>query len=98
MLVKIVKAYRDIVTVCDSELIGKRFEEGEFQLDVKEGFFGGDKVSEEKAISIMKEMINEDATFNIVGPKSVKAALKAEIISEEGVKKIQGVPFALILL
>lgn len=98
MLVKIVKAYRDIVTVCDSNLIGKKFEEGNLQLDLKEDFFKGDELSEEKAIKVMKDMVNEDATFNIVGPESVKAALNAEIISEEGVKKIQGVPFALILL
>ena len=46
----------------------------------------------------MQKMQKEDATFNIVGNKSIKAALKAGIISEEGIKKIQGVQFALVLL
>ena len=98
MFVKIHKTYRDVVAICDSELIGKVFYEGNFQLDVKENFFKGDEVSEEKMIEIMKKMSAEDAIFNIVGEKSVNAGLKAEIISEDGIKKIQGVPFALVLM
>jgi len=98
MLLKIHKTYRDVVAICDSNLIGKRFEEGKFQLDIKESFFKGEKVSEEQAIQIIKKMSIEDATFNIVGEKSVSTALKAGIISEDGIKKIQGVPFALVLI
>ncbi len=98
MFVKIIKSYRDIVAVCDSGLIGKKFEEGEFQLDVKENFFKGEKASEEEAIKIMEDMAKEDAIFNIVGEKSVMAAMKAGIISEEGIKKIQGTPFAMVLM
>jgi len=98
MLVRIIKSYRDIVAICDSELLGKRFEQGKFQLDVKESFFKGDKTDEEKVIEIMKDMEKEDSTFNIVGKKSVNAALKAGIIKQEGIGKIQGIPFALVLV
>ncbi len=98
MYIKIIKAYRDIVAVCDMELLGKKFEDKEFQLDIKESFFKGEETSEEKAIEVMKDMSKEDATFNIVGNKSVAAALKAGIISEEGIKEIQGVPFAMVLM
>lgn len=98
MLVRIIKSYRDIVAICDSELLGKRFEQGKFQLDVKESFFKGDKTDEEKVIEIMKDMEKEDSTFNIIGKKSVNAALKAGIIKKQGIKKIQGIPFALILV
>ena len=98
MFLRIIKTYRDVVAVCDEDLLGKKFEEGKFQLDVKENFFKGEKTSEEKAIEIMQNMLKEDATFNIVGEKSVKAALKAGVISEEGIKKIQDIPFALVLM
>lgn len=98
MFVKIIKAYRDTVAICDSDLLGKKFEEEKFQLDIKESFFGGDEISGEKLIEIMKKMSEEDATFNIVGEKSIKIALKAGIISQAGIKKIQGIPFALVLL
>lgn len=98
MLVKIIHSYRDTVVVCDSDLIGKKFEEGKFQLNIKESFFLGKEVNEEQAIKVMWSMSKEDATFNIVGKDSIKAALKAEIIKEEGVREIQGIPFALVLL
>ena len=98
MFVNIIKSYRDIVAVCDSELIGKKFEQDKFLLDVKEGFFKGEETSEEKTIEIMKHMAKEDATFNIIGKKSIDAALKAGIISEEGVSEIQGIRFAMILM
>jgi len=98
MLVKVAKSYRDIIAICDSDLIGKRFEEGKFQLDVKESFFNGEETSPEKTIEILQNMSKEDATFNIIGKESIDTALKAGIISEQGIKKIQGIPFALVLL
>lgn len=98
IFVKIHKSYRDIVAVCDSNLIGKRFEQGRFQLDVKESFFKGEKFSEKEIIKIMQDMLNEDAIFNIVGEASVNAGLKAGIISQKGIKKIQGVQFAMVLM
>jgi len=98
MLVKVIRAQRDIVTVCDSDLLGKKFEQGKFQLDLTGTFFKGEEMSEKQTIQIMKNMSNEDATFNIVGQKSINTAVKAKIISEKGIKKIQGVPFALVLL
>jgi hypothetical protein len=98
MFVRIIKSYRDIVAICDSELIGKKFEEGELQLDIKESFFKGEEISEVEAIKIIQEMSKEDATFNIVGEKSVNTALRVGIISKEGIKKIQGIPFALTLM
>ena len=98
MLVKIHRSYRNLVAICDFALLGKRFEEGKFQLDLKESFFGGDKKSKEETIQIMQKMKDEDSIFNIVGEKSIDTALKARIISKEGIKKISGIPFALILL
>lgn len=98
MFINIIKSYRDIVAICDSELIGKKFEENNLQLDIKETFYKGEKVSEEKAVQIIQNMAKEDATFNIVGEKSIKTAIKAGIISQEGIKKIHGIPFALILI
>ncbi len=98
MQIRIIKAYRDIVVICDTKLIGKRFEEGKFQLDIKENFYKGEEKTEEEAVKMINDMIKEDATFNIVGEESVNTALKTGIITKEGIKKIKGVPFALVLL
>jgi len=98
MYVKIIRSYRDVVAICDKELLGKRFEEGKFQLDIKENFYKGEKVNREKATQIIQDMSREDATFMIAGQKSTITALKAGIINQEGIKKIQGIPFALVLM
>ena len=96
MFVNIISSYRDVVAVCDKELLGKRFEDGKFQIDVKENFYRGKETERANVIKIMREMSKEDATFNIVGEKSVSAALEAGIISKKEIGKIHGIPFALV--
>lgn len=101
MLINIIKSYRDVVAVCDSDLLGKEFEEQGYKLNIKEDFYNSKSarnVSEDEAIDIIKAMSKEDATFNIVGENSIKAALKSGIIKKHGIKKIQGIPFAMTLL
>ena len=97
MYVKLHKSYRTIVAVCDSDLIGKTFEEGIKQLEVRESFYKGEDLDYKKAIELMKKHSKDDATFNIVGEKAIKAALKAEIIDKAGIGKIDGIPYALVL-
>ena len=98
IVIKIHKTYRDVIAICDSNLIGKKFEENNLQLDIKESFYKGEEKTKQEVIQIMQDLSREDSTFNIVGEESVNCALEAGIISKEGVKKIQGVPFALVLL
>lgn len=98
MLVKIHHAYRVIVAICDTELLGKKFEEGKFQLDVRENFYHGQEVSEKSLLPLIREYAKEDATFMIIGKESVNAALKTSLISKEGIKTIQNIPFAMILM
>ena len=96
--IKIHKAYRTVVAICDSDILGKKFEEGIKQLDVRENFYNGEEKSESEILELMKDFAMEDATFNIAGKNSVNCALKAGIISKQGIKHVQGVPFALVLL
>ncbi len=98
ILIKIHKTYRDIIAISDAELLGKYFEEGNFQLNLKESFYKGENIDEKKAIQIIQNQSREDAIFNIVGEKAVSCALKARIINKQGIKKIQGIPYALVLM
>ena len=98
MNVKIHRAYREVVAICDSNLLGKKFEEGKFQLDVKESFYKGEELGKHDTILLMRNMAKEDATFNLIGEETIQAGIEAGIIRKEGIKKIQGVPFALILV
>lgn len=95
--INVINSYRTIVAICDEELLGKYFWEGKLQLNVKENFYKGELVSEEQAKEMIQNMIKEDATFNIVGENSVKAAIQAGVITEEAVGKIAEIPYSLIL-
>jgi len=96
--IKVHEAYRKIVSIADADLIGKKFVEGKIQLDVKESFYNGEEMSENKAMEIIKSANADDATFNIVGNESIKLAIKAGIISKEGIIRVQGIPYALGLI
>ena len=98
MFVKIHNSYRDVIAICDEDLLGKKFEEDKFQLDVKESFYNGEKKDASQIAELLLHEKTEDATFNIVGEESVNAAIKAGIVTKQGIKTIQGVPFALVLL
>lgn len=98
MFVRIIKSYRDVVAICDSDILGEKFEEGQFQIDVKEGFYKGEERDEDETKEIILKMAMEDATFNIVGEKSVNLAISTGIITREGIKTIQGIPFAMVLV
>ncbi len=97
MLVKIHESYRYIVAVCDTELFGKRFEEGIKQIEVND-FFKGDEKGKIEVIKIFRNMDKEDATFNIVGEEAVGCGVEAGVVSKEGIMKIDGVPIALGLM
>ncbi len=98
MLVKIHNSYRSIIAVCDTNLLGKTFEEGNRQIVLNPNFFQGEEKTEQDILKLMEDGAAEDSTFNIVGKESVKTALKAGIIKKEGITRIQGVPIALVLL
>lgn len=98
MFVKIHNAYRRVVALCDSELIGKTFTENIKQIKVTENFFKGEEKNKQEVIEILKDMENEDATFNIVGKNSVECGLNAGIISKDGIMTIENIPVALVLM
>ncbi len=98
MLVKVHEAYRKIVAICDSELLGKKFEQDNLQLDIKKDFYGGEEMNEKQIIRIIEDSKREDACFNFAGKESVNLALKTNIINEKSILIIQGIPHALSLL
>lgn len=96
--IKIHNSYRTVVAICDEKLLGKKFEEGIRQLDLREGFYKDKFVDIEDAVETIEYQANEDATFNIVGEESIKAAIKAGLITNKEVDKIAGIPFTLTFL
>ena len=53
--VKIYNSYRIVVALCDSNLIGKKFEEGKRQLHLRENFYKEREVTKEEAINYLNQ-------------------------------------------
>lgn len=78
-----------LVTVCDTELLGKEFKEGEIRLKVTEEFYRGREASVSECLRAMKE-----ATIgNLVG-SIVEEAIREGLVDPRCVLRIQGVPHA----
>lgn len=83
-----------VVAICDHDILGKSFEEGDCCLHVNERFYKGRLVSLEEGLAAM-----EQATIaNIVGERIVAGALKSKLIHERGILRIQNVPHAQLIV
>ncbi len=82
----------NVVMICDKELLGKKFKEGELTIEVKESFYGGHDASVEKCIAAL-----QSATIaNLLG-SIIKKAVSAGIIDQNNVIKIQKVLHAQLI-
>lgn len=95
MIVKVHKGPegKNIVSICDKEIIGKKFNEKKLQLDLSSNFYKGKERTEEEIRKIVKDAY----TLNIVGEKSVGFCLKEGWISKDKIIKIRNIPYALCL-
>jgi len=79
-----------VVGACDEELLGKKFIDGKFQIDVSKKFYDGDRIDKKTLESYLL-----DATIaNLVGKETVKCAIKLGLIDPSCILKIKGVPHA----
>ncbi|WP_297512132.1 DUF424 domain-containing protein [Thermococcus sp.] len=89
-----VKVYRVqgevLLAACDEELIGKTFREGELKLEVKERFYKGELVEEER----LGELLEEATIANLTGERCVAKAIELGYVDPERVLRIEGVPHA----
>lgn len=98
MLVKIHDAYRMIVAICDSDVYGRVLQGDSKQLDLSGDFFKGEEQTADDLRIIIDDAAKEDAIFNVVGEESCNLCLDMDIIQEEGIVRIDGVPVAMVLL
>ena len=96
MIVKVHKTPdgRKIVAICDSELIGKKIEEGRLQLDLSSSFYKGEEKNEEE----IEELLKGCCVVNVVGEKSIDFIVKKGIVDEKNIIKINNVPHAQAIL
>lgn len=79
-----------IVAVCDKNIIGKNFREGELVLKLDEGFYKGEDAWEEE----VKAALSSATIANIAGEKSIACAVECGCIEPDNIIFIQGIPHA----
>ncbi len=89
-----IKIYRQgndvLLAACDENLIGKTFEEGKFQIEVKKEFYDGERVTPE----ILKKLLKDVTIANLVGDETIRHAIEIGLIDPECIIKIKGIPHA----
>ena len=89
--VKIYKQGKDLLLgACDEKLIGKKFTDGKFQIDVSKEFYDGERISPE----ILKKYLEDATIANLVGKETIKCAVALGLVDPECVIKIKGIPHA----
>jgi len=79
-----------IVAVCDSDIIGKKFKEGNLVLKLEESFYKGCEACEAE----VKEALACASIANIAGKRSIACAVDCELIDPDTVIYIDGIPHA----
>ena len=83
-----------MVAVCDEELLGLTFCEGDLHLSVNETFFKGDPAGD---VEVKAALLNATIA-NLVGNESVNCGIDSGIIDRDQVITIDGVPHAQMII
>ena len=76
-----------LVSVCDPDLVGETFEDGEISLTVEESFYAGENAVEADADAVI-EGLRRASVANLVGEESVGVAVEAGLIDEATVLEV----------
>lgn len=78
---------KKIVAVCDSDLIGKKYTDGNRILYIPEEFFRGDEAEIRKILEELKDCL----TANIVGNRIIDELIERNILKESNTLEVEGV-------
>jgi uncharacterized protein len=79
-----------LIAVCDCDVLGQKFAEGQLRLDVSPDFFGGEKASG----SEVEAALARATMANFVGAKTVEHAISLGYVEKDCVLSIGGVLYA----
>ena len=84
------KLGREVVAVCDKDILGKTFDNGKIHFEVSEGFYKGEEKSKEE----LKIILLDAKNTNLCGKETIKLALDLKVIDKENIIEIKGMHHA----
>ena len=82
-----------LVSVCDPDVLGETFENGQVSLTVEADFYDGEEVDEDAVVDSLARC----AVANIVGTRSVEVAIEHGFVEEANVLDIEDTRHAQLL-
>ena len=82
-----------ILTVCDKEIIGKKFETNDLKLDLSSDFYKGKEKTDKEIIRLFEQAY----MINLVGQESVDLGLKSKIISKKDIVYIEKISYVQVV-
>lgn len=79
-----------LLIVTDEDILGKSFEEGKRQLDLRQGFYQGKKLRKEE----VRILFGQAQHLHLTGKQAVALAVEEELISPRNILWIGGIPHA----
>lgn len=79
-----------LLVITDREILGKVFEEGRIQLDMRKKFYLGEHMSKEK----VKELLKSARHIHLTGKHSVAVGIELEVINNDKILWVKGIPHA----
>ncbi len=81
-----------MLNICDADLLGKKITQDDLIMNISESYYGERFVEEGEAETLLKN----SSIINLAGPETVSLSIKLGVGSENGIKKVSGVPFLII--
>ena len=81
-----------LLNICDSNLLGKTIISEKLSIKISESYYGEKPIKKAEAEHLLKKCDN----INMVGKEIISLSVGLGIGSEEGVKKINGIPFLIV--
>ena len=77
-----------VIGACDEHLLGKKFVDGKFKIDVSKNFYEGQRINKDALVDYLR-----NATIaNLVGEEAVNCAIKIGLINPNCILRIKGIP------
>ena len=81
-----------MLNICDADLIGKEIQENELKVNISKSYYGEKIVDKNEA----QTLLQNSSIINMVGKETISLSISLGIGSENGVKKINGIPFLIV--
>ena len=81
-----------MLNICDANLLGKNIQKNDLVIKINKSYYGEKLVDKEEA----KNLLQNSSIINMVGNETISLSVSLGIGSENGIKKIDGIPFLIV--